>query len=100
MMSRPPAHRRKRDPYARQVLGIRVNQPIVIVGHALHVLREIDAGNYRHIHRRGWHLHIKHSNKSTNVNNTVTRLIKDGYLTASGATLSVTAVGRSALDGA
>lgn len=97
---RPPAHRRKRDPYARQQLGIRVNQPIVVVGHALHVLREVHAGHYRWKGTRGWHLHTPHSKKDTCVHNTVIRLLEAGYLAQQGEALAVTASGLSTLDGA
>jgi hypothetical protein len=97
-MARPPAHRRSKDPYARQVLGVRVTPPLVIAGHALHVLREVAAGHYRHMPRAGWCLHTPHSTKNTPVDLTVKRLIEGGYLTAADDELAVTAKGQSELE--
>jgi hypothetical protein len=97
-MARPSAHRRSKDPYAKQVLGVRVTPPLVIAGHALHVLREVAAGHYRRMAKAGWCLHVPHSTKNTPVDLTVKRLIEGKYLAADGDQLTVTEAGQSELE--
>lgn len=96
---RSRSRRLRRNPYARTVPPVRVRKPIVVVGHALHVLREVDAGNYQHVGGR-WHLRAKRAKTSVDVHGTVLRLIADGFLTAKAGVLTVTAAGRFALGGA
>lgn len=80
-----PPHRRKRSPFARQVLGVRLRKEAAPSGalneHQRYILGQAHAGNVKWSHRGGrWHWRCD----DTDVSATVARLVVARLLEVSG----------------